>query len=295
MEKPLYIIEEHHEVFLVWHHARIWENGPLELIHVDAHPDMSLLGSGTIPDTDAHHSEIRDFVHTCLDIQTFITPAVFSGWFNRVTWVRPDIRKGAGSDTWIWKTKGRDDRLFMGKNMPESGAGKKFTYQWSGLETGFETGPGHDRAPGTGRQILDIDLDFFMNSTGPCSGTIEITEDEYLRYKNTPRHYLRLHFGSRARVEKNNGGCFLILTPEDMVHRAGIRAVEKDAATKSIEAFGTWLNRNRIDPDIISICRSRISGFTPKGQWEFLEQTLIRLLESIYGSLCIIDGDSLFL
>ena len=296
MEKPLYLIEEHHEAFLVWHHAGIRENRPAELIHVDSHPDMSLLCAGKIPGPDACLEEIADFVHNRLDIQTFITPAVFNGWFNQVTWVKPDIQKPAGSNTWIWKTKGEEDRLFMGKEIPESGVGKKFFYQWTGIDHAdrSETGYTPSCRPKNSRTVLDIDLDFFKSSTGPYPGTIEITEDEYKRYVNDPRHYLRLHFGSRARVEEKNSRYFLTLTPEDMVHRAGIRTVETEAAALTIRTFGAWLTRNRINPDLISICRSRISGFTPKGLWESLEQALINLLTSIYGRLCIFDPNSLF-
>ncbi len=286
MEKTIYIIEEHHEAFRVWHHARVGENPPAELIHVDSHPDMSLLPRGIIPDTDASPEVVADFVQTALDLQTFITPAVFKGWFDRVIWVRPDLQKPVGSDTWIWKTKGRDDRLFMGKNMPESGMGKKFQYQWTGL--------GHKCPSGTGPTVLDIDLDFFASSAGPVSGSIEITKGEYERYCHDPRHYLRLHFGSRAEVKALKGRYTLLLTPDDSVHRAGIRDIENEKAFGTIEAFGAWLARNRINPDLVSICRSRISGFAPEGLWKSLEKKLISILESVYGRLRIINGDSLF-
>jgi hypothetical protein len=50
-----------------------------------------------------------------------------------------------------------------------------------------------------------------------------------------------------------------------------------------IEQFGKFLQDNHIRPQLIDLCRSQYSGFTPADQREFIEQHLLATLNDLYG------------
>jgi hypothetical protein len=49
-----------------------------------------------------------------------------------------------------------------------------------------------------------------------------------------------------------------------------------------INRFAEFLQTNRIRPQIIDICRSRFSGYTPEHQWQFIEKNLIAQLNTLF-------------
>jgi hypothetical protein len=288
MEKIVYIVEEHHEAYFIWHYARSLNPAawPAHLFHVDAHPDMDLSGGGMIPGGSSSHRAVMDFVYNGLDIQTFITPAVYGGFFQNVTWVAPGPKKPAGGETHIWSAGETDGRLFMSTRRPDRGSSKTFHYRWTGLD--------HPCPKPAGPVVLDIDLDFFASSPRPVSGSLEITEAEYRRYRENPRHLFRLHFGSRIEMLEKEGRYHAVFTPDDAVHRAGIREVNPDRAERAVAELETWLKENRVEAGLITVCRSRLSGFSPKGLWERLEKRLMDGLESLYGNVTPVHVDSLY-
>jgi hypothetical protein len=285
--KPVYLLEEHHEAFFVWQLAEQLTGSPLHhatLLHVDAHADMDLpvlsrpLGENLSPD-DAYAITYRD-----LDIQTFITAAVYQQRFSRVEWLRPQRRACAKSTVHIWSQKGEGCRLFMGTAPPFDADGNRFEYRWFTLFDAWSSS-------GTAPLILDIDLDFFAGGGRRTPALIEVTAEEYRRIKEHPRHPLRSHFGNRVRTHCVDGRTYFSFSPLDGAGREGERERTDSEAEAVIAQFGCWLRQNRIDPAFITISRSWQSGFTGEGQWKFLEETLLRELAASYGELGIIQLD----
>jgi hypothetical protein len=58
--------------------------------------------------------------------------------------------------------------------------------------------------------------------------------------------------------------------------------VSEQEIIRRIDIFLEFLIKNNLEPQLIDICRSRLSGFTPNDQWEFIEQKLIEKLSTIY-------------
>jgi hypothetical protein len=96
-EIPTFIIEEHHEAFIVWNYAI--QQGWLPatgncLFHVDEHSDM-----GTPRFNESIHSlngdmvKVKEFTYQELNIASFVIPACYREIFNQVYWIRQKHRK----------------------------------------------------------------------------------------------------------------------------------------------------------------------------------------------------------
>jgi hypothetical protein len=49
-----------------------------------------------------------------------------------------------------------------------------------------------------------------------------------------------------------------------------------------MDLFIDWIDRNGIEVCMISLCRSRNSGYTPRSVWEEIEKYLLKRLADIY-------------
>lgn len=283
-QKPLIIVEEHHEVFIAWHQALergLFQAGQRNtLLHVDAHADMSILPSRRpIPDTPCDMQTIRDFVRDELCISSFILPAVYQKLFDEICWLVPQqvIRKFQGKPAHEKQYKYvrsfqeqkrtlvvYDDPLLGWSDKPWQDR-RPFCYWYQSVDYPFDS-----PAP----VILDIDLDYFC-----CASVVdrfqrlEITAAEYERCRTEPYRKLNLHF--HYRLEEADGQYFICFNPPFDMGEAVRNQYSEDAIQRDIEAFLTYLDTYRINPRLITLCRSRHSGYTPEVAWQSLEERLL--------------------
>src|SRR5690606_38127164 len=119
---------------------------------------------------------------------------------------------------------------------------------------------------------LDIDLDFFSCIQDPMEEklTIEISKDEYVRFVDSPYHRIRFLEIGRVDAVKLENKFFLVLNGFTFRERSPLEVDEETILSRIDKAVNVLVTR-KIKPQIITICRSRFSGYTPAGQWQFLE------------------------
>jgi hypothetical protein len=292
---PLYVVEEHHEAFLIWHDAI--ENGVLPptgnlLLHVDEHADIgaprlhrSLHGLSTL-------SEIHRFMYDELSCFEFIVPALYQGLFSDIVWIHQKPPQKADQVVVIRSLRG-EGRAFdlQAFNVvadqpwvpPLSGDARMARYRLQTVE---------DPVPSSTSILLDVDLDFFScEDAVNLTQKLEVTRDAYESFRNDRYHFLRISQGSRIKMQEEEGRYFVYLKNYPDPLPTPLRVTES-MILERIRAFGAYLARTGVKPRLINLARSRLSGYTPRDQWEFIETHLVRQLSELY-SLDIRSFDSL--
>jgi len=128
--------------------------------------------------------------------------------------------------------------------------------------------------------ILDIDLDYFFcdYDTGETF-EVEITENEYKTFCKNPYHRLHMTSGGKLRAEERIGTYYYIYQPKTIKNTPEFNAIE---VMKRIEDFASWLQKQKIKPMLIDICRSRFSGYTPSKHWQWIEEYVLNKIEEIF-------------
>jgi hypothetical protein len=300
---PVFIIEEHHEAFFIWHEAV--HRGLLSpanrnvLLHVDRHADMKAhYLRAPIPPLSSPVKAVKDFTYQELLISSFIIPAVYQKLFYEVCWLVPSglleesangTRKGEKQYYYV-RTENADRRSFVVRRDP--------------LE-GFSDRPWEDRSPfcfyhqttaesfsPDSTVALDIDLDYFCGSeTTDVFERIEITADEYERCRTERYRKLNLHY--RRYLEIDNGRYYLCFSPLSPSAGPARRGNSEEEILASLRDFRRFLERNRVSPAFIDICRSRFSGYTPEPVWQFIEEKLLEELGRLYElEISYLPGES---
>ncbi len=141
------VVDPHHDVLPLWFTLQ----SPAVLVHVDQHADM---GDGRMGYSRDNKESVEVYTRSCLDITSFITPAVHGGKVVAVYHVRPrpgEItaygRVGQGKVTCPLGTNvDKFERVFWDKPLPKTDiSGEELV---ADLSSGFPL-------------ILDIDLDGF--------------------------------------------------------------------------------------------------------------------------------------
>jgi hypothetical protein len=102
---------------------------------------------------------------------------------------------------------------------------------------------------------------------------IEITKDEYDSFVRNSYHRVNFIAG-KFEVEKRNGRYYYVINRYNTVYQNSLK-VEKETILERIDQVVQKILQSRIQPQIIDICRSRHSGYTPRDQWQFVERNLI--------------------
>ncbi|MEY3556348.1 MAG: hypothetical protein RLZZ580_2405, partial [Cyanobacteriota bacterium] len=134
--------------------------------------------------------------------------------------------------------------------------------------------------------VVDIDLDYFScdNQAGEV-WEIEVSKETYESFLNNPYDPIRIKLGGTAKMKEKNGKSYFYMQRpimESVLEKDRALKVSQAEILERIEKFSTFLIENKIQPKLIDICRSRLSGYTPGDQWQFIESNLIKKLQDIY-------------
>ena len=300
----LYIIEEHHEAFWLWNYCIM--RGTIKpshntLLHVDYHSDFSVPSLQTsLYSLQGDLNAIKAFTYRELSIDCFIAPAIYQGIFDEVFWIgrKEDDGKASSSDkvdilpinhdVRIMKQKriegylqsrNKDGKHFnihelipIIKAFPYPGR-KEFIYHYVQIPSKIDF---------SDATVLDIDLDYFSCCENPRKSMelmIEITREAY-ELLHDPYHPVNLHI-KRPVLEKTGERYFAYFNHREKDVRSAAKVDQKEILAR-VDAFILFLEENNIFPQIITVCRSRHSGYTPLDQWEFIEYNLIERLKQLY-------------
>lgn len=281
---PLVCMEEHHEAFWIWRRAAAlgWLPGAgNRLLHVDEHADLRLPALTTsLHALEADADALHRFTYEELGIADFIVPSLYLGLFDRIDWLRRAHHSAVRAKRlYVVSVEGDGRRLRLMDNGFQAGlldpAGRKrVEYRPIGLAT-----PSDPSASTPKPWVLDIDLDYF-HSDDPAAETLEIqiTEAEYRAYRDDRYHRVRLS-GGRARAFRRGGHYYYAFA--DQPDRAS-PPFRRATIIGRIEAFGDWLKGQAVQPRLVTLCRSSISGYMPAEQVDWVERRLLATLELLY-------------
>lgn len=288
----LYIVEEHHEAFLAWHHAlkqnRFQAVRKNTLLHVDYHADMKTFPHRQpIPDLSASLSAMQGFTYNELMIASFIIPAVYQKLFYDVCWLVPKTMDMTKNNIALNEKKYFYARTY--KTNKKDLIVKEDPFQ------GFSDKPWQDRVPfcyycqtvehpfsSEASVILDIDLDYFACSKMiDASQRLEITRAEFERCQT--ERYRKLNLFFNYSVEESDGHYYICFNEKPEIFDEYQETFSEEKISLAIEELILFLQHNTVIPVCITICRSRYSGYTPQNAWEFIEQRLLAKLRELYS------------
>ncbi|HLO51729.1 MAG TPA: UPF0489 family protein [Kamptonema sp.] len=289
---PFYIMEEHHEAFFIWHYAIAegWiGNKKNTLLHVDEHSDLMLPTlKSSLKSVNENFQKLLDFTYNELSIANFIYPAIYQGMFNEVYWLRqnhePNFRQPKKMYIHSYKGEGKRFQLKskLDLNLLFNSDYKSFTTTPITVKDVLSAEASQESQSADKSIVLDIDMDYF--SCNNASGEyieFEVTQETYNDYLKNPYNKLRLCWGGIMSVKcQDNKYYFCSVQPDDLL--AENLKVSEEAIAQRIDEFVDFLKVNQIQPKLIDVCRSRLSGYTPNDQWEFIENTLVEKLSTLY-------------
>lgn len=291
-----YILEEHNEAFIAWMAAakcNLIQKKNNILLHFDDHSDM---GSPRFnkPISNILNENLQyivDIAYSELAISSFIVPAIYLGLFKELFWVRCDVQRCLEENMFVRSYNCEGKFLMKGRMASSSNFSlldkdlRKFKYSKVSEEALSEK---HLQ----GDILLDIDLDYFSSVDNPYiqnEVVIEITSDEYEEFVSNPYHYLRF-LVNKVEAVKRGTSYFYIINYYNQLYPSA-RKVSLSEIDSRVKNFIHTLEVANIQPRLITICRSRYSGFTPVDQWEYIEAKLLTGLSSLYIiDLKLMDG-----
>lgn len=284
-EIPFFILEEHNEAFFLWNYAvrnNLIKQSGNTLLHVDEHSDMGVPRfHHSIKSLNGSLQELYKFTYSEITIENFIVAAIYQGLFNKVYWLYQSNARPL-PPTIVVYSYDREGKVLMAKNAQELGTLALFDSEYRNVE--FQCMRVGNDFPESQSFVLDIDLDYFScnHQYHQFKGQVEITKDEYNLFIQDKYHFLRMLLGSGVKAEINNGKYYLFFnafSDEDIPSK--LKVSEKEILRR-IDALVEFLKDKNVQPQLIDICRSRLSGFTPEEQWRFIEQTLIEKISTLY-------------
>lgn len=281
---PIYILEEHNEAFFTWISSIKEQNLPRKnytLWHFDDHSDMTTLRVNT-PLKEVFswsNDKLNEFTYNELTIASFIMAANFVGLFDHIIWCKID--NASASNTEIFTTSYNNDykNLISGRQVNDNPLLKNYYSKTHYSKIGLN----NFKCDSNKRVLLDIDLDFFSCNIQPENNqeiVLEITGQEYQDFQSNKYHPIRFICNNvSARIVEDS--YYLIINYFRDIFPSP-RRVSELVIRQRIQKFLEVLKSTEVHPEIITICRSVNSGYTPKDQWEFIEKQLLQGLKNIY-------------
>jgi hypothetical protein len=279
----LYLVEEHHEAYLAWNHAIATGVLPARcdgLLHVDEHSDLGVpLVRTPVRAAARTLAGCAALTYRDLGIASFIVPAIYQGLFRRVVWLRQRFAAPPRPATLHVYALPDGVRLALTGDLARAGA-----FNLDRRQFVHDPRTEADPRPLGEVDVLDIDLDYF--SCDPNAGlgvTIEVAAREYAEFLADPYHPLRCRCGPQAQASSDGVRHWLHL-PEPWVPAAPTLRVDEDELRRRVAAFAGWLTARAVRPRVITVCRSRRSGYTPGDQWALIEALLLDALRERLGA-----------
>lgn len=290
---PVFRFDEHNEAFYYWQKAR--HEGliadPVDLFHVDAHSDMdrprrfknSIYYNGdSSGDADTYY---RRFVREDLKINDFIIPAVLVGLVRNVYFLYPHWRKFKTGRTRmkVASVFGEGRHLKYPYKPGEKGTEHLAQMALPDLKTFSYIAYPIEKIPLRKKAIMDIDLDYFA-----CRDTVfntyqyelEISVEQYrdrrLFMKNPTLQFAGLVF----KFKKHKNRHLVAISFKKTADKAHLPD-KKDIETE-VDQFVAALQGRKCRPQMITICRSGISGYCPPQYGKHIEKCLIEKLKAVY-------------
>ena len=297
---PSYVFDEHNEAFYFWHKARHegYLSKALDIYHVDAHSDMTGLQmlnrslywtESSEDDYLRHHHEIA-----CqeLSIDNFIIPAVLSGLIRNVYFIYPPWRKykRRRSRENVTTAFGEGKIFKHGVKIADSEKARiEIAYpdlaKYSYIQTDIEG------VPAKRKVILDIDLDYFActdSITNSMSYRLAITADQYNNQEAFREENKSLQYsGLEIDFEQNGLDHFAMVSfkKQDDQNYFPTESEIKGEVDRLVEVLAD----KKIQPAVITICRSCISGYCPPEYFEMIEDYLLERLQAGFPSIGILS------
>lgn len=281
-----FIMEEHHEAFLYWNYfikQNLIKTTGNYLLHIDHHDDIE--GGSYNCDfssffSDPSLEEIKDFTYSKLGIADFIIPAIFEGLFSTVH-ILKNLHPKAIEDTEEFVRLINGNTLVRGKMYPFLHNDLKESHDPEFSFYTMRTG-GLDDLKRNRRQplVLDVDLDYFcwddsLKSVPPK--LMEITETAYKEYMENPYNPFRILPRHLIwAVQKDNK---YYLQYQEAMKKEPLP--EDSTICKRIDNLLTWMDKKKITPSVIDICRSARSGYLPAEKAKFTETEFLKRLGNV--------------
>lgn len=134
--------------------------------------------------------------------------------------------------------------------------------------------------------ILDICYDYFYANPDHIASpmTISITEEYYTNFLTDPLHPVKLKLGPIARVSQNQTGFKLDIGGFES-KQINSNCSRTSCITETIDSrmfyFEKFLRRLELPPQVIYLCRSSISNYTPKPYIGYIEKKLLSLFQQL--------------
>ncbi len=221
-----------------------------------------------------------------LNIQNFIYPAILNGLVRNVYFFFPEWRKFKSARTTIqvgsvfgegkiikyptWLNRNAHQAA-VDKALPDL---KKFSFLSRPI----------DQMPRKRQVILDIDLDYFACRDSVQNNweyRLEITSEQYRRKEAFLKDKTIRFSGLEFTFKKNKRQPVVIIAFRKIPEKA--YKPDFDEIRKNLDILIRTLSERAIRPAVITLCRSRISGYCPAEYVRFIEDDLEKKLAKIYS------------
>lgn len=281
---PTYIVEEHHEVFIAWNNAILDGNvSPANnvLYHFDEHSDLSTPQfNSDINQVKGNLRKIRQFTYKELNISTFIIPVVYLGIINEVFWFKYRDESVKKDRNCYVRSYNNDGMKLLSGDIEKLNPHEIYT----DIRKFKLCQATPDFIIGKDDVLLDIDLDFFSCAGNPKLNeevAIEITKEEFDKFKADKYSKIKYCGVSKVDTYKENDKYYYLINYFKHLYPCKLRKTPAEIKER-IYYFIYNLKNRHIIPSVITICRSRYSGYTPEDQWELIENELLSGLKNLY-------------
>jgi hypothetical protein len=268
----IYIVDEHHEVYLAWWKGLKNTHGThRHLIHIDEHADMGIPAlNEKIPDVNEPFLSQSKFVYQNLSVGTFLIPAYISKFFSTLSWIKPSSSTEIESVTLEFSAS--DEAPYILSNEKEAMLDNPKTHK-----TIWEITPKHES------WMLDICLDAFACLPYPQANNLEleISFEQFTLLNLEKLNPWKARYGNLFITNHCDGKYFAKLLPYQPQNIAN-NFMEIDYISR-LNKFSIWLKGlNFCPPGVVTVSRSIISGYTSPELAPIIEKKLMFILEEFF-------------